>query len=114
MNQFQGAASLTNESGSMLSAIKTWWKSLSLNSIEIISHNKALSGYHLGYLLNKPECRDASAEDIKALLELFDKGAIKFFVDSTFKFSQIGEAMHRMHSRLNVGKIVLKPDCEFN
>lgn len=98
----------------MISAVKTWWKSLSLNSIDIISHNKALSGYHLGYLLNKPECKEDSAADIKALLEMYNKGEIKFFVDSAFKFSKIGEAMHHMHSRQNVGKIVLKPDVEFD
>jgi hypothetical protein len=78
----------------------------------MVSENKCVSGYHLGYLLNNPSVAEELKADMNALLDLYRDGKIKVKVDSTFGFSKIGEAMKRMHSRLNIGKIILKPDCE--
>lgn len=107
-----GAASLTTESGSYMSILKTWWKRLTISSIDIISHNKSISGYHLGYLLGNSQVSEQMKVDIDALLKMYDDGKIKIQIDSEFRFSDIGKAMNRMHSRLNIGKIILKPDSE--
>lgn len=108
-----GAASITSESRSLVNAFKAWWKCLSINSLDIVSENKSVSGYHLGYLLNNPVVAKEMLNDINVLLDLYEKGQIKIKIDSTFSFSKIGEAMKRMHSRQNIGKIILKPDSEF-
>lgn len=107
-----GAASMTQESRSLISAFKTWWKCLSINSLDIVSENKSISGYHLGYLMNNTSVASKTMEDIQTLLKLYQDGKIKIKVDSVFGFSKIGEAMKRMHERKNVGKILLKPDSE--
>ncbi|RNA37839.1 Synaptic vesicle membrane VAT-1-like protein [Brachionus plicatilis] len=107
-----GAASITSESRSFMNAFKAWWKCLSVTSLDIINHNKSVSGYHLGFLMNNPSCVEQTHKDILHLLEMYQKGQIKMQIDSTYVFSKIGEAMKRMHSRLNVGKIILKPDSE--
>jgi len=107
-----GAASITSESRSLVNAFKAWWKCLTINSIDMVSENKCVSGYHLGYLLNNPSVAEELKADMNALLDLYRDGKIKVKVDSTFGFSKIGEAMKRMHSRLNIGKIILKPDCD--
>jgi synaptic vesicle membrane protein VAT-1 len=107
-----GAASLATESGSYVSILKTWWKRLTMNSIDIITHNKSISGYHLGYLLGNSLVSEQMKDDINALLRMYNDGKIKIQIDSVFKFSDIGKAMNRMHSRLNIGKIILKPNCE--
>lgn len=108
-----GAASMTTESRSLVNAFKAWWKCLSINSLDIVSENKSVSGYHLGYLLNNPVVAKEMLNDINLLLEMYHKGQIKIKIDSTYSFSKIGEAMKRMHSRQNIGKIIVKPDAEF-
>lgn len=107
-----GAASMTGESRSLANMFKTWWKCLSINSLEIISENKSVSGYHLGFLLNTPSFMATATKDIDTLLKMWSEGKIKVQIDSQFGFSKVGEAMKKMHQRLNVGKIILKPDSE--
>jgi synaptic vesicle membrane protein VAT-1 len=108
-----GAASMTNENRSLISAFKTWWKCLTINSLEIISENKSISGYHLGVLFNNPIVFQKTISDVNTLLNLYKDGKIKIQIDSIYPYSKIGEAMKRMHTRQNVGKIILKPDSEY-
>lgn len=108
----KGAASISSESRSLVNAFKAWWKCLTVNALDIMSENKSVSGYHLGYLLPNPVCREIVNTDVKILLDLYEKGVIKIKVDSIYSYAKIGEAMKRMHSRQNIGKILLKPDYE--
>lgn len=103
---------MTTENRSYINAIKTWLKCLSVNSLNIISQNKSVSGYHLGFLLGNSAVADKLKADVSKLFELYLSGKIKMIIDSKFAFSKVGEAMHRMHSRQNVGKIILIPDSE--
>lgn len=103
---------MTGESRSLANMFKAWWKCLSLTSLEIISENKSISGYHLGVLLSNPSFFKTAHEDIQVLLNLYNEKKIKIQIDSTYGYSKVGEAMKRMHNRLNVGKIILKPDSE--
>jgi len=107
-----GLASMTGENRSLANMFKTWWKCLSINSMEIMSENKSVSGYHLGYLLNNPAFMPTAIKDIDTLLRMWSEKKIKVQVDSTYGYSKVGEAMKHMHQRLNVGKIILKPDSE--
>lgn len=103
---------MTGESRSLANMFKAWWKCLSLTSLEIISENKSISGYHLGVLLSNPSFFKTAHTDIQVLLKMYEEKKIKIQIDSTYGFSKVGEAMKRMHNRLNVGKIILKPDSE--
>ena len=107
-----GAASITSESRSFVNAFKAWWKCLSVNSLDIMSQNKSVCGYHLGFLMGNPSCVQELSNDISNLVEMYNKGQIRIQHDSTFAFGKVAEAMKRMHSRQNVGKIILKPDSE--
>ena len=51
-------------------------------------------------------------QDVNTLIDMYEHGKIKIKIDSTYAYSKIGDAMKRMHTRLNVGKIILKPDAE--
>jgi hypothetical protein len=103
---------MTGESRSLANMFKAWWKCLSINSLDIISENKSISGYHLGVLLNNPSFIKTTIADINTLFELYESKKIQITIDTTYGYSKIGEAMKRMHSRQNVGKIILKPDAE--
>lgn len=107
-----GMASMTSESRSITNMFKTWWKSLSTNSLEIISENKSISGYHLVHLLNNQAFMSTIITDMNALLKMYTEKKIQILVDHTYGYSKIGEAMKRIHQRLNVGKVILKPDSE--
>ena len=108
-----GVASMTSESRSLVSAFKTWWKCLSINSLDIMSDNKMIGGYHLGVLCKNPAfLKRVIDEDMKVLIDLYQQKKIRIKIDSTYSYSKIGEAMKRMHLRQNIGKIILKPDSE--
>jgi NADPH:quinone reductase-like Zn-dependent oxidoreductase len=107
-----GSGSMTNESRTLTTMFKTWWKCLSINAMEIIHENKSISGYHLGMLLQKPGFMSTITADVNTLFKLYSDKKIKIQIDSTYGYSKVGEAMKRMYQRVNVGKIILKPDCE--
>lgn len=108
-----GASSMTAESKSLVSAFKTWWKCLSVNSMELMSENKSVSGYHLGVMVNNPRTMAKACQDMEKIITLWKEKKVKLQIDSEFPYSKIGEAMKKMHARGNVGKIILKPDCEW-
>jgi len=107
-----GCASMTTENRSLVNAFKAWWKCLTITSIDIITENKSVSGYHLSVNLACPETRAICIQDMAKIIMFYEQGSIKIVRDSVFSFSKIGEAMKRMHGRKNIGKIILVPDCE--
>ena len=110
-----GAANVaaSGENRSLLTAFKTWYKCFSTNSLSILSSNKSIAGYHLGYLLKDLEVtKDLAATAIQELFRLFGEGVLKPQIDSVYPYSKIKEAMQRMHNRQNVGKVLLQPDSE--
>lgn len=111
-SMYTGAANVASgESRSWMSALRTWYRCFSTNSISILSTNKSIAGYHLGYLLQDlANNKDVALNTISELFRLYDEGALKPQVDTIFPFSKIGEAMQRMHNRQNVGKVLLRPD----
>ncbi|CAF3346903.1 unnamed protein product [Rotaria sp. Silwood1] len=105
----------SGENRSLLTAFKTWYKCFSTNSLSILSTNKSIAGYHLGYLLKDLEnTKDLALNTINELFRLYKEGAIKPQIDSIYPYSKVGEAMQRMHNRLNIGKVLLQPDDEAN
>jgi NADPH:quinone reductase-like Zn-dependent oxidoreductase len=112
-----GAANVAagGENRSLLAAFKTWYKCFATNSLSILSTNKSIAGYHLGYLLKDLDStKEIAFNTITELFRLYNEGAIKPQVDNIYSFSKIGEAMQRMHNRQNIGKVLLRPDNETN
>jgi NADPH:quinone reductase-like Zn-dependent oxidoreductase len=110
---YTGAANVaaSGENRSLLTAFKTWYKCFSTNSLSILSNNKSIAGYHLGYLLKDLDStKDLAFNTINELFRLYNEGAIKPQIDTIYSFSKVGEAMQRMHNRQNIGKILLRPD----
>jgi NADPH:quinone reductase-like Zn-dependent oxidoreductase len=112
-----GAANVaaSGENRSYLTAFKTWYKCFTTNSLSILSNNKSIAGYHLGYLLKDLDnTKDPASNTINELFRLYNEGALKPQIDSIYPFSKIDEAMKRMHNRQNIGKVLLRPDNETN
>jgi len=73
----------------------------------LMEKNLSISGVNIGHLWSEMALLQ---EELNALMKLFDDGKIKPHIDSTFSFSQAADAHRRVHSRANIGKIVLTPD----
>ncbi|XP_041029126.1 synaptic vesicle membrane protein VAT-1 homolog isoform X2 [Carcharodon carcharias] len=103
-----GAANLlTGPKRNPLAIAKMWWNKFSINSLQLLHSNKAVCGYHLGYL-EVDQIRDV----VTKLLSLYKEGKIKPRVDSVWSFEQIGDAMKQMQERKNIGKVILVPEAK--
>ena len=82
-----------------------------MNSLSILPSNKSIAGYHLGHLLKDLEkAKEIAFNTLNELFRLYCEGSIKPQIDNIYPFSKVAEAMQRMHSRQNIGKILLRPD----
>lgn len=64
---------------------KTWYHQLSLTSLKLMQNNKAISGFHLGYITDE-ELFDRT---LFKLLDLYKQGKIKPRIDSCYHFEEV-------------------------
>ncbi|KAM3822883.1 synaptic vesicle membrane protein VAT-1 homolog [Vipera latastei] len=98
---------LTGQRKNLMAMAKTWWNQFSINALQLLHLNKAVCGYHLGYLEEEVELLTAV---VTKLIALYNQGKIKPKVDSVWPFEQVVDAMKQMQEKKNVGKVVLVPE----
>uniref|UniRef100_A0A8C3XEM8 Vesicle amine transport 1 n=1 Tax=Cyanoderma ruficeps TaxID=181631 RepID=A0A8C3XEM8_9PASS len=99
---------LTGQKKNLMAMAKTWWNQFSITALQLLSQNKAVCGYHLGYMHEEVELiRSVVAE----LVNLYSQGKIKPKIDSVWPFDQVAEAMKQMQEKKNVGKVILVPEA---
>ena len=76
------------------------------NPISLINDNKTVSGVDMSRLLHRP---DLLRPQFESLLEMYQRGEIKPYVDHTFPFDEAAAAHRYLHDRKAVGKILLIP-----
>ncbi|XP_013124905.2 synaptic vesicle membrane protein VAT-1 homolog [Oreochromis niloticus] len=103
---FGAANCVTGQRKNLLAMAKTWYNQLSLNTMKLMQSNKAVSGFHLGYITDE----QLFGRTMSTLLELYKQGKIKPRIDSSYHFEEVTEAMKRMHERQNIGKVILLPE----
>lgn len=103
---FGAANCVTGQKKNLLAMAKTWYNQLSLNTLKLMQANKAVCGFHLGYLVDE----ELISRTMFKLLELYRQGKIKPRIDSCYHFEEVTDAMKRMHERQNIGKVILLPD----
>ncbi|XP_067326201.1 synaptic vesicle membrane protein VAT-1 homolog [Anolis sagrei] len=99
---------LTGQRKNLVAMAKTWWNQFSINAMQLLHYNKAVCGYHLGYL---DEEWDLLTGVVAKLVDLYNQGKIKPKVDSVWPFEQVVDAMKQMQEKKNVGKVVLVPEA---
>ena len=72
----------------------------------LMDDNKTISGCNMGHLFGE---LDMLAEQFGALVELYERGAIRPHVDRTFSFDDAAAAHHFLHDRKAIGKVLLVP-----
>ncbi|XP_010902830.1 synaptic vesicle membrane protein VAT-1 homolog [Esox lucius] len=103
---FGAANCVTGQKKNLLAMAKTWYNQFTINTLRLMHANKAVCGFHLGYLGDD----ELIFKTMNTLLELYIQGKIKPRIDSTYHFEQVGDAMRRMHERNNIGKVILLPE----
>lgn len=103
---FGAANCVTGQKRNLLALAKLWYHQLSLSTLKLMQTNKAVCGFHLGYITDE----ELISRTMTTLLELYNQGKIKPRIDSCFHFEEVADAMRRMHERQNIGKIILLPE----
>lgn len=65
---------------------KTWWNQFSITALQLLHQNKAVCGYHLGYLHEEVELLRSVVDELS---NLYSQGKIKPKVDSVWPFDQV-------------------------
>ncbi|XP_060951394.1 synaptic vesicle membrane protein VAT-1 homolog [Limanda limanda] len=100
---FGAANGVTGPKRNLMALMKLWYNQLSINALKLMQTNKAIGGFHLGYLDDHQLVNRTMSE----LLELYRQGKIKPRIDSCHHFEEVADAMRRMHERQNIGKVIL-------
>ncbi|KAM7370759.1 hypothetical protein PAMP_010282 [Pampus punctatissimus] len=103
---FGAANCVTGQKKNLLAMAKTWYNQLSLTTMKLMQSNKAVCGFHLGYISDE----QLIISTMSILLELYSQGKIKPHIDSCYHFEEVADAMRRMHERQNIGKVILLPE----
>ncbi|KAB5553800.1 hypothetical protein PHYPO_G00042860 [Pangasianodon hypophthalmus] len=101
-----GAANmLSGQKKNLFAVAKTWYQQFSIHTLSLCQSNRAVCGFHLGYLDT-----ELVIDVMNSLLELYQEGKIKPRIDSTYHLEQVADAMRRMQERGNIGKIILSTE----
>ncbi|KAM7381595.1 hypothetical protein PAMA_012436 [Pampus argenteus] len=103
---FGAANCVTGQKKNLLAMAKTWYNQLSLTTMKLMQSNKAVCGFHMGYISDE----QLIISTMSILLELYSQGKIKPHIDSCYHFEEVADAMRRMHERQNIGKVILLPE----
>ncbi|XP_067397515.1 synaptic vesicle membrane protein VAT-1 homolog [Emydura macquarii macquarii] len=98
---------LTGQKKNLMAMAKTWWNQFSINALQLLHLNKAVAGYHLGYMDEEFELIGGV---VAKLVGLYSQGKIKPKIDSVWPFEQVADAMRQMQEKKNVGKVILVPE----
>lgn len=80
---------LTGPKRNLMAMARTWWNQFSVTALQLLQANRAVCGFHLGYL-------DGEVELIRSvvtrLLALYNQGHIKPRIDSVWPFEKVSLA----------------------
>lgn len=85
-----GAANcVTGQKRNLFALAKTWYNQLSLNTLKLMQANKAVCGFHLGYITDD----QLISTTMFKVLELYRQGKIKPRIDSCYLFEEVSLIM---------------------
>ncbi|XP_040851751.1 synaptic vesicle membrane protein VAT-1 homolog [Ochotona curzoniae] len=100
---------LTGPKRNLMALARTWWNQFSVTALQLLQANRAVCGFHLGYLDGEVELVSSV---VARLLALYNQGHIKPRIDSVWPFEKVVDAMKQMQEKKNVGKVLLVPGPE--
>ncbi|XP_046531627.1 synaptic vesicle membrane protein VAT-1 homolog [Equus quagga] len=100
---------LTGPKRNLMALARTWWNQFSVTALQLLPANRAVCGFHLGYLEGEVELVKGV---VARLLALYSEGRIKPHIDSVWPFEKVADAMRQIQEKKNVGKVILVPGPE--
>ncbi len=90
---------MTGEHKSLSNIASIWWNMPTFKPLSMLTSNKSIAGFHLGYLSGDEESEAMVTEAAEELLNMYAKGLIKPKIDSVWPF----EKVRRLNSNVRVG-----------
>ncbi|KAM9209848.1 synaptic vesicle membrane protein VAT-1 homolog [Dugong dugon] len=100
---------LTGPKRNLMALARTWWNQFNVTALQLLQANRAVCGFHLGYLVGEVELVSSV---VARLVALYNQGRIKPHIDSVWPFEKVADAMKQMQEKRNVGKVLLVPGPE--
>ncbi|XP_006901756.1 PREDICTED: synaptic vesicle membrane protein VAT-1 homolog [Elephantulus edwardii] len=100
---------LTGPKRNLVAMARTWWNQFSVTALQLLQANRAVCGFHLGYLEGEVKL---VSNVVARLLALYNQGRIKPHIDSVWPFEKVADAMKQMQEKRNIGKVLLVPGPE--
>lgn len=77
---------LTGPKRNLMALARTWWNQFSVTALQLLQANRAVCGFHLGYLEGEVELVSGV---VSRLLALYNQGRIKPHIDSVWPFEKV-------------------------
>lgn len=82
------------------------WSMPKFNPLRMMRQNRTVAGVNMLHMYG---ARELLAGEMRAVLDLYDRGVVKPIVDSIVPFAQAAAAFTRLLEGKNIGKVVLAP-----
>ena len=77
---------LTGPKRNLMAMARTWWNQFSVTALQLLQANRAVCGFHLGYLDGEVELVNSV---VTRLVALYNQGHIKPRIDSVWPFEKV-------------------------
>lgn len=77
---------LTGPKRNLMALARTWWNQFSVTALQLLPANRAVCGFHLGYLEGEVELVSGV---VARLLALYNQSHIKPHIDSVWPFEKV-------------------------
>ncbi|KAM7533585.1 hypothetical protein Aperf_G00000118602 [Anoplocephala perfoliata] len=98
---------VTGERKNLFNFAKSWIQMDRINPLKLLEENKVLGGFSLKQILFRHHHFKIAFEAWKALERLLNEKKIEPIVDSEWSFEEVKEALHKLQSRENFGKVII-------
>ena len=99
-----GLSSMSGERRSSLRVLQSWWAMKSFTPLSLINRNRGVFGLNVGHLWDE---RRQLQPLMDLLLSELSASRLEPIVAKTFPLERVADAHRYIHSRSNIGKVVL-------
>ncbi|KJE96624.1 Vat1 protein [Capsaspora owczarzaki ATCC 30864] len=108
---YGGSTFLNGQSRSLLHVASEWWKWKSIHPMRLMKDNRMVGGFFAGALASE---KTILKRTVDAIIALYHEGKVKPVIDSVHQYENVNDAIDRIITRQNVGKVILTPNPPAN
>ncbi|KAM3175751.1 hypothetical protein ACTXT7_007898 [Hymenolepis weldensis] len=100
---------VTGERKNLFNFAKSWIQMDRISPLKLLEENKMLGGCSLKQMLFRQHNSKPIFDAWKALMQLLSEKKIEPIIDSEWSFEEVKDALHKLQSRENFGKVIISP-----